>query len=393
MGIIAFKSPFKPKAVSIFSTTLAMLFQLPAMAQQKQVTAQQASMFSSPAFIIMLSIILVLLVAILSMATAVKAAAEYRISKEKDKKNTGVKNTLLILALVSCTHNLWAQNTTEPAPAVPFDYWGLGATAFFSMAGVILLELIMVWVLRNIAMQLLNTGETQAAGAVKPVKAKPALMERLNASVSIEKEEEIMLDHEYDGIRELDNNLPPWWKYGFYVSIVFAFVYLIHFHVLGTGKLQDAEYRQEVTNDSIALVEYRKKAANLVDENNVTQLTDGSSLASGKKIFLDNCAACHGKLGEGTVGPNLTDEYWLHGGSIQDIFRSVKYGWPEKGMKSWQQDLGAKQIHEISSYIKTLKGTNPPNAKEKQGELYVDENTAPADSTKVSQPDTTAKSK
>jgi cytochrome c oxidase cbb3-type subunit 3 len=97
---------------------------------------------------------------------------------------------------------------------------------------------------------------------------------------------------------------------------------------------------------------------------------DEGSLASGKTIFMDNCAACHGRAGEGGVGPNLTDDYWLHQGGIKDIFKTIKYGWPEKGMKSWQQDLGAKQIHEISSYIKSLHGTNPANAKEKQGELY-----------------------
>jgi cytochrome c oxidase cbb3-type subunit 3 len=119
--------------------------------------------------------------------------------------------------------------------------------------------------------------------------------------------------------------------------------------------------------------EYRKKAANLIDENNATLLTDGESLASGKSIFMDNCSACHGRAGEGGVGPNLTDAYWLHKGGIKDVFKTIKYGWPEKGMKSWQQDLGAKQIHEVASYIKSLYGTNPPNAKEKQGDLYSDE--------------------
>ena len=118
--------------------------------------------------------------------------------------------------------------------------------------------------------------------------------------------------------------------------------------------------------------EYKKKSANLVDENNATVLKDEASLTSGKSVFMDNCAACHGRSGEGGVGPNLTDDYWLHEGGINAIFKSIKYGWPEKGMKSWQQDLGAKQIHEIASFIMSLHGTNPANAKEKQGELYVE---------------------
>ena len=102
---------------------------------------------------------------------------------------------------------------------------------------------------------------------------------------------------------------------------------------------------------------------------------------------MANCIACHGKDGEGTIGPNLVDDYWLHKGGIKDIFKTIKYGYPEKGMKSWQQDLPAKSINEVASYIKSLRGTNPPNAKEKQGDLYTEENLN--DSTKTIVKDST----
>ena len=137
----------------------------------------------------------------------------------------------------------------------------------------------------------------------------------------------------------------------------------------------------------MTLEEYRKKAANLVDENNANMLTDESSLSSGKSIYMANCIACHGKDGEGTIGPNLVDDYWLHKGGIKDIFKTIKYGYPEKGMKSWQQDLPAKSINDVASYIKSLRGTNPPNAKEKQGDLYTEENLN--DSTKTIVKDST----
>jgi cytochrome c oxidase cbb3-type subunit 3 len=183
----------------------------------------------------------------------------------------------------------------------------------------------------------------------------------------------------------LDNDLPPWWRYGFYLTIIVAVVYLFNYHVFHTGKLQLEEYQDQLTVAKLEMEDYMKKASNLVDENNVTVLTDETSLTEGKSIFMDNCMACHGRSGEGGVGPNLTDDYWIHKGGIKDIFKTIKYGWPEKGMKSWQQDLSAKQIHQISCYILSLKGTHPANAKEKQGELYI-ENTE-NDSTKISKPD------
>jgi cytochrome c oxidase cbb3-type subunit 3 len=210
-----------------------------------------------------------------------------------------------------------------------------------------------------------------AAKLAEKVKEK-SILEKLNASVDIEREEEIMLNHNYDGIRELDNDLPPWWKYSFYLTIVVAFVYMIHYHIAGTGDLQTAEYNKEIEKAKTEIAEYMKGAANNVDETNVKML-EGADIENGKQLFISTCAACHGKFGEGGVGPNLTDAYWMHGGGLADVFKSIKYGWVDKGMKAWKEDLSPIQIAQVTSFIKTLYGTNPPNAKAPQGDLYKDD--------------------
>ena len=222
--------------------------------------------------------------------------------------------------------------------------------------------------------------EKVTSSVVKP-KTKN-ILEKINASVDIEKEADIMLDHNYDGIVELDNNLPPWWKYGFYLTIVIGIIYLINYHVTGTGDLQTAEYEKSLVIAKAEVDEYMRTSANNVDETTVKQL-EGADLESGKDLFMANCAACHGKLGEGTVGPNLTDAYWLYGGSLQDIFKTIKYGWVDKGMKSWKEDFSPIQIAQIASFIKTLNGTNPAGAKVAQGELYKEEKNTINDSLKT----------
>ena len=188
----------------------------------------------------------------------------------------------------------------------------------------------------------------------------------LTKAVPIELEHEIMLDHDYDGIRELDNNLPPWWVYLFYGTIAFSIFYIWFYHFNGTGKLQEDEYKMEL----VEAEELAKLQANKVDENSVELLTGKTQLENGSAIFQKNCAACHGKLGEGGVGPNLTDNYWLHGGDIKSMFKTIKYGVPAKGMIPWQAQLSPSQMQEVASYIKTLKGTNPPNRKAPQGDVF-----------------------
>jgi cytochrome c oxidase cbb3-type subunit 3 len=190
-------------------------------------------------------------------------------------------------------------------------------------------------------------------------------------AIPIEKEADYLLDHDYDGIKELDNSLPPWWKYGFYITVVLAFVYMFHFHVWNTGLTPEQEYTSEMAVAAKQVEEYRKKAGEMVDEKTVT-LADAKGIEEGQKIYQTACIACHGGKGEGGVGPNLTDTYWLHGGSINDVFKTVKYGVPDKGMQAWEKSFSPSQIKNIASYIKSIAGTNPPNGKAPQGEQFED---------------------
>jgi cytochrome c oxidase cbb3-type subunit 3 len=206
---------------------------------------------------------------------------------------------------------------------------------------------------------------------------------RLNSFRPMSEERELLLDHNYDGIQELDNRLPRWWLYGFYVCILFAAAYLWRFHVSHAAPLSGQEFAMAMEKAAIEKEAYLKKAANSVDENTVTLLTAPADLSEGKSIFTANCAACHGADAQGQVGPNLTDDYWLHKGSVQEVFKTIKYGYPEKGMRSWKDDLSPAQIAKVAGFIKSLHGTHPANAKEPQGELWQDEGKVVADSTKA----------
>ncbi|MDP2365810.1 MAG: cbb3-type cytochrome c oxidase N-terminal domain-containing protein [Ignavibacteria bacterium] len=194
------------------------------------------------------------------------------------------------------------------------------------------------------------------------------LSNKLIDAAPIEKEEDILLEHDYDGIKELDNNLPPWWKYLFYATIIFAIVYMLDYHIIGSGKLQEAEYLEEVK-----LAELEKAnmfGGKLVDENTAQVLTEPADLLAGQTTFNKLCSACHGTKGEGLVGPNLTDDYWIHGGGIKNVFLIIKDGVLDKGMISWKNQLTPAQMEEVGSYILSLRGTNPPNAKPPQGDLW-----------------------
>ncbi|MEP6792965.1 MAG: cbb3-type cytochrome c oxidase N-terminal domain-containing protein [Saprospiraceae bacterium] len=195
----------------------------------------------------------------------------------------------------------------------------------------------------------------------------------------IEEEYKIDTGHSYDGIRELDNIIPPWFTTAFIITIIFGIGYFYRYQIAKSGPSQIEEYKSSMAVAEIQHDEYLKTAANAIDESNVKIMT-GADLDEGKKTFQTICAACHRPDGGGQVGPNLTDNYWLHGGSLKDIFKTIKYGYPEKGMISWKEQLSPAQMAQAANYILTLHGTNPPDPKEKQGALYVAETTS-ADTT------------
>ena len=205
--------------------------------------------------------------------------------------------------------------------------------------------------------------------------------QNLLGQTPIEDEAEIILDHNYDGIKELDNNLPPWWIYGFYASIVFAAVYLLRYHVF-SGPTQIDELETELADARIAIETYKKTTKNLVDINTVTQLTEAADLSAGKTIFESNCVACHMADGGGGIGPNLTDPNWILGGDIKSIFKTVSEGGRSgKGMIAWKQQLKPLEMAQVSSYVLTFEGTTPANPKAPEGDVWVDENTEQAPET------------
>jgi cytochrome c oxidase cbb3-type subunit III len=179
---------------------------------------------------------------------------------------------------------------------------------------------------------------------------------------------ENLLDHDYDGIMELDNNLPPWWLYMFYGTIIFAAIYSMYFFGMGDFKQQD-ELNNEIAVAEAQITKFKEKNGPSIDENSAVLLTDAAQLKDGEEIYSKNCVACHAANGGGGVGPNFTDDAWIHGNTINDLFKTIKYGVPEKGMIPWESQLNPEQIQNVASYILTeFKGKNVEGGKEPQGE-------------------------
>ncbi len=190
-----------------------------------------------------------------------------------------------------------------------------------------------------------------------------SLIKKLTKATPIEQESDVKLDHDFDGIEELNNPLPPWWTIGFIITVIISVFYIGYYTVMGKDSQAD-EYQREVKK-ATALVEKYKKDNNIVDDNSVTVLTDKAALDEGKEIFVKNCAACHLADGGGLVGPNLTDNSWIYGCDIKSVFKLVTDG-TSKGMPPWKA-LGADKVQKVSSYVLSLQGTTPAKAKAAEG--------------------------
>lgn len=203
---------------------------------------------------------------------------------------------------------------------------------------------------------------------LKKQKHAPNIWTKLLSLKPIEQEKDMEIPHAYDGIKELNNPVPAWFNFLFYGTMIFAAGYLYYYHIGEYGERQDAEYETEITKAAEEKRKFLAKSVSNFDENSVK--VDKTLIANGKSVFAANCIACHGDAGQGLVGPNLTDEFWLHGGSINDVFKTIKYGVPAKGMVSWEKNLSSKNIAEVANFIISLQGSNPANAKAPQGEKY-----------------------
>jgi cytochrome c oxidase cbb3-type subunit 3 len=195
------------------------------------------------------------------------------------------------------------------------------------------------------------------------------MLKKLTKTKPITEEETILLDHNYDGIKELDNALPPWWLYSFYASIVFAVLYFGYYQFLG-GNTNVENFEEEMEIARLDVEQYKRDNPSTFDATKVT----AGGVEAGQKIFKSNCAVCHAVDGGGGIGPNLTDEYWILGGGIKNVFNTISEGGRDgKGMIAWKNSLNPEKMQQVASYILTLQGTTAKKPKEKEGDLWKEE--------------------
>lgn len=293
-----------------------------------------------------------------------------------------MKKIFSLLFLTLAGSSSFAQ-TTVPANASVWDdptVMLYTITGFFVITGILILVTAFS-MLKVIHLLTRQAAEERAKKLGIEYKPEPTFWENLwqksNDFVPLEMEKELLMaDHSYDGIQELDNHLPPWWTGLFYLTIAFSVVYLLLFHVFDSLPLSKGEYDNEVAYANKQLT--KNQGANpvvAIDENNVGAVTDAQALAEGKQVFLNTCASCHRKDGGGDIGPNLADEYWIHGGTLNDVFKTIKHGASGTNMIAWDGAISPEKMKNVANYVMTLQGTKPENPKKPQGNLFKEEKT------------------
>ena len=284
-----------------------------------------------------------------------------------------VKKSLLMVFAFLSVLKISAQDASTATQYIPIDWSITGDRLNFALLGVIGVELlVMFYFLRWLRVLVLPVSEKKEIVQIESKTNR--WWDRFNKSVSIDKEQDVQLDHDYDGIKELDNSLPPWWIYGFYFTILFAGVYMYRYHISKSAPLQVEELAAEKIQAERVKVAYMATLANNVDETSIAYNPTAELLTEGKAIFVKNCVSCHGPEAQGaSIGPNLTDEYWIHKGGIKDIFKTIKNGVQEKGMIPWGQQLSNAQIAAAATFIKSLQESHPANPKSPQGDKYEEE--------------------
>jgi cytochrome c oxidase cbb3-type subunit III len=291
------------------------------------------------------------------------------------KMNNNYRKNWIVLTLLLVAIGVSAQ---DGAPSSDPSYQITLATIIYVFGFILLMIALAVW---QIARHLKRFMRKEFTQLVKPSDGRN-WWERTFQLKSVSTDKDTMINHPHDGIYELDNPPPPWFMILFYFTIVVAVIYYVRFTFTDSGYTQIDEYEQSMAAAEGDQQSRLETAGSSVDENTVVYLTDPESLEKGKAIYDGNCKICHGDYGQGAIGPNFTDDYFLHGGDVKDIFKVIKYGVVEKGMISWESQLGPESIQKVTSYIKSLQGTvSPIPGKEAQGELYVEEAPpAPTDS-------------
>ena len=338
---------------SIFMGTITFSQEVQEAVETSRPMYEKFGMTSTQLFIVMLLVTIILVIVVASLSFNAKHIIDFKLNKKSGK---AVKALLLLVGLFSSTGALAADEAAVQSFEVPFP-----DESFWIFLG---FDIILVMII------LYLTGLMNGMLYEFVQKRKRAIWARFNRKLTdatpIESEASILLDHDYDGIKELDNNLPPWWKYGFYITILWAVSYLTYYHILG-GDLQEAEYQLAMTKGEKEVEEYKKAHPELITLDNVELLTDKSSLSQGRSIFEEKCQVCHMEGGRGGVGPNLTDDHWIYEGDIKGIFESVYYG-RSNGMQPWNGTLNGAQIQAVASYVYQLEPILPPEGQEPKGD-------------------------
>lgn len=289
----------------------------------------------------------------------------------------------LTLIAAAASGQIFAQTAEAAAPAAQ---GGLSDPLLWIIYLVVGLLLIVTYLLYLVTLNLKKFAKGELASEEQKIYDRRSSWEKIFQLKPLETDKDTIIDEAHDGIYELDNPAPPWFMFLFYGTILFAVIYFVRFSVVKSGPTQEEEYLAEVQQVEAQQASLLAEQDLNVDESNVTYLAAASDIEAGKKIYVQNCKVCHDEGGRGNTGPNLTDEYWKHGGGITNVFKTIKYGVVEKGMRAWKDDLNPKMMQQVSSYILSLEGTNPEGAKPPEGDKWVApvEDAAPA-------ADTTAK--
>jgi cytochrome c oxidase cbb3-type subunit 3 len=303
--------------------------------------------------------ILIQLIAILVISNSIQTLVKSDYFKKRlNDKSSGLLKAIIVIitfGFIASQNSSFALQFTAPGESVAEPtLWLLveKSDLYFLIAINVILMGIIIY-LRNMFKNFLSMVKTEKEIANEvPVTKK--INKVLTDAVPIEEESKIMLHHEYDGIRELDNNLPPWWVWGFVATVVFAIYYMVDYHVLGTSDLQIKAYEKDMKQSEKDVKAYLSKMAMNVDETNATIMTAASDISAGKSIFQTNCVTCHNPNGEGNIGPNLTDKAWIYGFDVKDVYKTIKLG-TANGMPEHASKLNPIQIQQVSSFVLQLK--------------------------------------
>jgi cytochrome c oxidase cbb3-type subunit 3 len=305
-----------------------------------------------------------------------------------------MKKLVLLISGVLPPSSSFAQETVATEKSFLSDPFGHPMLPYFAVFALLFISIVLVAVVGLYVLKVLRILNEQAekekaqklGNVYVPSPAWWATFtQKMNASVPVEQEKEIELHHTYDGIKELDNHLPPWWKWLFYGTIAWAVVYIIVFHFSSTLPLSLEEYHHEiaVAEEQAKQRKASQPAEEAIDEGKLEFTNDATIIEKGKGVFAANpCGSCHRNDGGGnTIGPNLTDEYWIHGGDIKSVFNTIKNGAVDKGMPAWGKAMSPQELRDLTFYVLSLQGTNPPNGKAPQGEPFKQTTSVKSDST------------